>query len=155
MQLGQKLEKSSPVQGWGGWSTSSVNRRGLCVWGKHVVSVCVVFHACLLLVVSVHRPNHREGAHRACEQLWDVYCRISARRAQLPTGYCSETTPKSEVVDLDLLGNWIKTKIDSNYFLGVASNFTHFSSLYYFSISFWDLPTALFSYDLVEKNKSF
>lgn len=70
-----------------------------------MVLVCVVLYECLLPVELVHKPNCRRGPHWVYEKLWDGYCRVSAHRAQLAIGKCGETTPKSEVVDLDLLGN--------------------------------------------------
>ena len=81
----------------------------------------------------------------------NVYCRISSHKMQLPVGQHGETTPKPEVLGLDVLGNQIRTKIDTDCFYRISSNFTHFSSLYYFSISFWDQPTELSPCDLVER----
>lgn len=46
-------------------STSSGNMRGLYVLCKHMFFVCMILYVCLLLVVSVPKPNYRRGTHWA------------------------------------------------------------------------------------------
>lgn len=40
----------------------------------HGLCVCVVFYECPLLVVFVHKLNHRRGAQWARETRWDEEC---------------------------------------------------------------------------------